>query len=639
MNLDNAGVLDIEFDGEPLEGGILRAIGWRDTAYDPERGLPSDVADEIVSDAVPKITFTLADHRWLKLAGFEIHGPIIDLQTMCWTVDETTDLDLDTVTNLYVPDERKDKRIRSVAGKPMFRCDDGTEVRVKDAPWDQLKAYNEQDLRSERALFERVLELMKTEGVMEYWERGCVPLSPVLLDMMCRGLPIDVEGATKLCARLESEISEYEHKLYDRARLPEAFNLSSDKQLREYLYRPEMFVKDRFRITKEQRIKYKETEDAAWLGAPDGFEIDSVGREYVHGFYRVRGRNFKVHKWTDACEQKRGRHTHRMADGCNPSADSKTLQVHFGDDPWIKDLLEMNKRATVVQTFLRPVPDRAIGGRLYGEFVQTGTKTGRLASRRPNLQNQPSRGVLGREMRELFVAPEGYVFVHGDYSMLEPRLMAHLSQDPELLRIFRGGLDIYLETARMVFGTDFDKDSPERTLMKTYVLAMGYGAKAKKLQETLAVAGFFIPLDEVQATLNELMKVYARFFEWKEEVIARATRDRYILTIGGHKRHLGHDTNAKGWRDIGTGSRQAVNSEIQGSAADIVNDLMVSSQRLPLLLLVQVHDEVLYQARPWSATKRTLQQLQQMAEHGRFKLSVPLVFEPKVVTSWADGKA
>jgi len=106
MNLDNAGVLDIEFDGEPLEGGVLRAIGWRDTAYDPERGLPSDVADEIVSDAVPKITFTLADHRWLKLAGFEIHGPIIDLQTMCWTVDETTDLDLDTVTNLYVPDER-----------------------------------------------------------------------------------------------------------------------------------------------------------------------------------------------------------------------------------------------------------------------------------------------------------------------------------------------------------------------------------------------------------------------------------------------------------------------------------------------------------------------------------------------------
>jgi DNA polymerase-1 len=241
-------------------------------------------------------------------------------------------------------------------------------------------------------------------------------------------------------------------------------------------------------------------------------------------------------------------------------------------------------------------------------------------------------------MRELFVAPEGYVFVHGDYSMLEPRLMAHLSQDPELLRIFRGGLDIYLETARMVFGKDFDHDSPERSLMKTYVLAMGYGAKAMKLQETLAIAGFFVPLTEVQNTLDELMKVYGRFFEWKEEVIARATRDRYVLTIGGHKRHLGHDTNAKGWRDIGTGSRQAVNSEIQGSAADIVNDLMVESQRLPLSLLVQVHDEVLYQARPWAATRRTLQQLQQMAEHGRFKLSVPLVFEPKVVASWADGK-
>src|SRR4029434_1516267 len=128
---------------------------------------------------------------------------------------------------------------------------------------------------------------------------------------------------------------------------------------------------------------------------------------------------------------------------------------------------------------------------------------------------------------------------------------AHLSQDPELLRIFRGGHDIYLETARMVFGKDFDKDSPERSLMKTYVLAMGYGAQARKLQETLAIAGFFVPLGEVQDTLDELMKVYARFFEWKEEVIERAARHSYVHTIGGHKRHLGRDTNAKGWRDIG----------------------------------------------------------------------------------------
>jgi DNA polymerase I-like protein with 3'-5' exonuclease and polymerase domains len=635
---DMAGVLDIEFDGEPLEGGVLRVVGWRDKGYDPA-DMPEHVLNELADPSIPKITFTLADHRWLCLAGWNIKGPIIDVQTQCWTVDETTDLDLDTCTNIYVPHAPKDKRIVAHAGHPFFVCDDGTEVRVKDAPFDQLAAYCERDLVIEHELFDQVRKLQDVEGVTDYWLTQCVPLSPVLLEMMLNGLPVDVDNAAKLCAHLETEIAEYERKLYDRAELPEAFKLTSDKQMREYLFRPEVMVPDRYRITKEQRAQLKETGDPAWIGAPDTFRITKVGTQYVSGMHRIKGRNFRVHKWTDSCEKKRGRHTHAIADGCNPSADSKTLQVNFGDDPWIADLLEKNKRETLVQTFLRPIPERQHNGRLYGEFVQTGTKTGRLASRRPNLQNQPSRGALGRAMRELFVAPEGFVFVHGDFSMLEPRIMAHLSQDPELLRIFRGGHDIYLETARMVFGRDFDKDSPERSLMKTYVLAMGYGAKALKLQETLAIAGFFVPLTEVQDTLDELMRVYARFFQWKEEVIGRATRDRYVLTIGGHKRHLGRDTNAKGWRDIGTGARQAVNSEIQGSAADIVNDLMIEAvKRLPLRLLVQVHDELLFQARPWEAAARVLQELQQMAEHGRYRLSVPLKFQPRIVHSWAEGK-
>jgi DNA polymerase-1 len=241
-------------------------------------------------------------------------------------------------------------------------------------------------------------------------------------------------------------------------------------------------------------------------------------------------------------------------------------------------------------------------------------------------------------MRELFVAPEGFVFVHGDYSQLEPRIMAHLSQDPEMLRIFRGGLDIYLETAKMVYGREIDPTAPERAQMKEYVLSMNYGAQAPKLRENLAVAGFFLPLDEVSATLQEMMKVYGTFFAWKDSVIEQAAKDRYVFTIGGHKRHLGRDANAKGWRDIGTGNRQAVNSRVQGSAADIMNDTMIESQRLPMQLVVQVHDEAAWLTRPELATRRVLQQLQQIAEHGRYRLSVPLKFEPKVIRTWAEAK-
>lgn len=625
-----AKVLDLEFVGEPNRGGKLLCVGWDRTAYAPP--LPPGVLAELADPMITKKVFTLADHRWLRLAGYKVDGPIHDVQTMCWAVDETTDLSLEACTKLYVPEAAKTKRIVTHASRPYFICDDGTEVPLEDAPLDQVMAYNEGDLESTDALYERALAMLKAEGTYDYWHDRCVPLAPVLVDMMVRGMPIDVEAAARLQAKLEGEMGQLGAKLM--AGLPEAFKLTSDKQMREYLYSGSMHVPDKYRITPE----YKDTGDVAWLGAPETFKVEKVGRVWVQGYHEIRGRRFRPRKFTDACEKKRGRHPHKLEEGCTPSTDSKTLKVGYGNDPWIADLLEMRKRETIVGTFLSTIPNTAVNGRLYGEFVQTGTKTGRLSSRRPNLQNQPSRGPLGKAMRELFVAPEGFVFVHGDYSQLEPRIMAHLSQDPEMLRIFRGGLDIYLETAKMVYGREIDPTAPERAQMKEYVLSMNYGAQAPKLRENLAVAGFFLPLDEVSATLQEMMKVYGTFFAWKDSVIEQAAKDRYVFTIGGHKRHLGRDANAKGWRDIGTGNRQAVNSKVQGSAADIMNDTMIESQRLPMQLVVQVHDEAAWLTRPELATRRVLQQLQQIAEHGRYRLSVPLKFEPKVIRTWAEAK-
>jgi len=617
----NAKVLDIEFDGEPWAGELL-AVGWGATAYRPD-SVPADVQRELADPSIGKITFTKADHRWLGLAGWDIRGPLYDVQVTCWAVDETTDLSLATCVKRYL-DEDMDKRIKRVGGKLMFRCDDGTMVPLRDAPWPQLKAYNERDLDSTGRLFERALKLMDAEGVRKYWESECVPLGLVLVGMETRGMPIDVKAAQVMCEQLESEMVTYDTDLHDMAGLPATFKLSSDKQMREYLFTGEARIPDRFAITKEQRTEYRKTKDVEWLGVPENFVVEKVGTIYASGYYSVKGRLPRVHKKTEKGAA---------------STDSKTLLVHFGDDPWIEKLLSLRKRETVVTTFLRPIPDREHNGRLYGGFNQTGTKTGRLSSSKPNLQNQPVRGDLGHAVRSLFVAPEGKVFVHGDYSMLEPRLQAHFSQDPHLLRIFREDRDIYLETAQMIFGKQFTKADRERFLMKTYILAMGYGAQAPKLREVLAEAGFPTPLLEVEATLDELMKIYSVFFEWKEHTIAEAQRTRFVLTLAGHKRHLGRDTNAKGWRDIGTGARQAVNSIIQGSAADIVNRTMVRSQRLPLALLVQVHDEMLWQAFPWQVNSRVLRTLQATAEIGHgFRLSVPLKFEPKIVRSWAEGK-
>lgn len=641
----NAKVLDIEFDGEPWDG-VLLAVGWGDTAYKPDE-VPADVQRELADPSIGKITFTKADHRWLTLAGWDLKGPLYDVQVQCWAIDETTDLSLEHCVKLYL-DEDMDKRIKRVGKNLFFTCDDGAVVPLRDAPWDQLKAYNERDLGAAKRLFYRALKLLYAERVFDYWERECVPLGSVLVGMETRGMPVDVDAAATLCERLESEMKQYDYDLHHMASLPDSFNLSSDKQMREYLFTGEVRIPDKFAVSKEQIAYYKAGFDIDWLGIPDQnkFTLEKIGRIYASGYYSVKGRRLRVHK-----------HTEKGA----ASTDSKTLLVHFGDDPWIAKLLELRKRETVVTTFLRPIPERAVpscldcaynpglcdthkayqnGHRLYGMFNQTGTKTGRLSSSKPNLQNQPARGDLGYAVRSLFVAPEGKIFVHGDYSMLEPRLQAHWSQDPQLLRIFREDRDIYLETAKMIFGREFTKEDRERALMKTYILAMGYGAQAPKLREVLAEAGFPTPLAEVEATLIELMNVYSTFFKWKEDTIEEANRTRYVLTLAGHKRHLGRDTNAKGWRDIGTGSRQAVNSIIQGSAADVVNRTMVGTQQLPMALLVQVHDEMLWEAIPWQVNARVLKNLQRIAEvEHRFKLSVPLKFEPKVVTTWAEGKA
>jgi DNA polymerase-1 len=280
--------------------------------------------------------------------------------------------------------------------------------------------------------------------------------------------------------------------------------------------------------------------------------------------------------------------------------------------------------------------------RLYGRFNQTGTKTGRLSSSEPNLQNIPAHGDLGDAIRGLF---KGQLVV-GDYSQLEPRLMAHFSYDPVLLDVYTTGKDIYLVTAEHIFGGTYDKDSRERGISKTLVLAMGYGAGPAKVAQILTVNGF--PTDVVVAKdyLRELQQLYSVFFAWRDEVIRRVKVKGYVTTLGGrHRRLKAAFQDRRNWKLVGYGERQAVNAIVQGSAGDIVRRVMVAQdcgEWDSLRLLAQVHDELVWESPALhSATPEeqagTLAGLQQLAEAGHgFKLHVPLVFEPMLCASWAD---
>jgi DNA polymerase-1 len=305
--------------------------------------------------------------------------------------------------------------------------------------------------------------------------------------------------------------------------------------------------------------------------------------------------------------------------------DSLTLS----QDPWVQDYLEYKKYDKLLGTYLDTFPIRARNGRLYGRFNQTGTATGRLSSSEPNLQNIPSRAGTGAEVRELF---QGNLVV-GDFSQLEPRLMAHFSQDPYMVTAFMQGKDLYQDIAHRVNCT--------RDVAKTLVLAMSYGAGAEKVAKTLRLNGHAFSTQQAKQLITDLQKAYGVYFAWREKVIAESRRTGSVSTIDGRLRRLqfGSDS-AAAWKDPSAPGRQAANAIVQGSAADVVRRVMLHTTRMfpELKLLAQVHDELVWEYDPAHYTP-DLQHLEKwvlgIAQRG---ISVPLVFKPHMGTSWYRAK-
>ena len=193
--------------------------------------------------------------------------------------------------------------------------------------------------------------------------------------------------------------------------------------------------------------------------------------------------------------------------------------------------------------------------------------------------------------------------VVGDYDQLEMRLMAHYSEDPNLVRVFRDGLDPHVETMRGIFG-DVDPtvvapgaSISYRDAAKQLNYAMGYGAGKKKVAQTLSLFGFPTTPELAGEYLAELAGHYRKFFRWKKHVIETAKRKGSVRTLSGRRRRLkGQFRDTADWKAVSYGERQAVNAIIQGSAADIINRTMVRlDDAVGLSLLAQVHDELVWE--------------------------------------------
>jgi DNA polymerase I-like protein with 3'-5' exonuclease and polymerase domains len=614
----NTVILDIETTGlNPFHSDLL-CIGIGSRVHPPEEGLRH--AQEVMNrPGTALVTHTTFDVRYLLLKGLTL-GPDVqvwDSKVMAWMLDANQPLDLESLTSRYcgyVPD----KRIRQSGGVPLFRTDSGVEVPMSEVSWDELQTYNASDLKAESDLFQALRCEMQRRGLWRQFLAEEVSFTRLLCEVEATGMPFDSEAAKVKLDCTNADMERFERDLVDVTRAPN-FNLRSGDQVARFLY-TEMWEQDiRFPIPRILGMSKEDKRVAVEAIAPPRVRVQKVGRDYAYGKLWLDGLGLKPPK--RGKKQKTPR----------PSVSGKTLAVLYGENPWIAEYVEW-KKLDKLAGYLRDWIAREHNGKLYGRFDQSGTVTGRLAAREPNLQQVATES----DVRDLFRGD----LVIGDYGGLEVRISAHFSGDPVMLDIFRSGGDLYGTLAANAWGGPADKSNEGRGLMKVLMLASQYGTGAETVATLLALAGMKgYTVQKAGGVLRDLERTLPRLFEWRQEVIAQAERDGHVTTIGGRRRDLA-GINSAAWEKKGKAERQAVNSMVQGSAADIVRRAMLAARRAvePAVatICMQAHDEILWTRGPeWDADVFPL--LVAICQHGHgFELDVPLIFEAKVAQSWGD---
>lgn len=398
-----------------------------------------------------------------------------------------------------------------------------------------------------------------TEEQKKLYDEIELPTCRVLFDMECRGIKVDVEALKELHEDLIDHQLAYEASIEAEA---EGINASSNQQLGEFLV----------------------------------------------------GRGLKL----------------PLTPTGKPKVDKAALQK-YADDPFVKVLLEMKQVEKMISAFTEPMLALPTLPRIHPTFNQIrtekseelGISTGRLSCSSPNLQQMPRRSDWGKELRKIFVPDAGKTLLVSDFSQIEPRLMAHCSQDPFLLDVFLNGKDIYLSLIEGIPGISRDD-------AKTFWLAWGYGAGISKLARL-----FKMPFWKGQEIVEQLLGKMRRFTQWQEETYQQA------LSVGGSKTLFGRfrripELYSQEFFEKEAGKRKAINTVIQGTAADIMKLAMVRLSEAGYQIQVVVHDEVLISVDPDDAETCLLEVTEIM--QNIVQLSVPLLVEAHVGPNWGEAK-
>ncbi|MEW6072041.1 MAG: DNA polymerase I [Planctomycetota bacterium] len=427
------------------------------------------------------------------------------------------------------------------------------------------------------AVLER--ELAET-GATRLFRELEMPLVPVLAAMERRGIRLDVGLVARMSAEMEGEIETLRLAVQEHA--GENFNVNSTKVLGEVLF-------EKLRI-----------QDAAGVKRP-----------------------------------------RRTATGW--ATDAETLSAAYGDVPIVKCLLEYRELAKLKSTYVDALPryvNRATG-RIHCSFSQVSAATGRLASSDPNLQNIPARTERGRRLRAAFVPPAPdaageWVLLAADYSQIELRVLAHLSGDPELRRVFENGEDVHAATARRIFGVaDHQITREMRSQAKVINFGLLYGMGPQRLARETGLS--------VPAARDFMERYFASFPTvrgWMDRLLAAARETGYVETLFGRRRRIA-DINSANSRVRALAENAAINTPVQGSAADIIKRAMIdlearlAASSLSGRTLLQVHDELVLEV-PERELAETRELVRQCMEHA-VALEVPLRVDFGHGPSWREA--
>jgi DNA polymerase-1 len=321
--------------------------------------------------------------------------------------------------------------------------------------------------------------------------------------------------------------------------------------------------------------------------------------------------------------------------GGAPSTDEEVLEKLAEDYPLPKKILEHRSFAKLKNTYTDKLPKmiNPATGRVHTSFGQATAVTGRLASTDPNLQNIPIRTAEGRRIRSAFVAPQGHRILSADYSQIELRIMAHLSDDPRLLEAFAQGEDVHRATAGEVFGlTPIEVTSEQRRAAKAINFGLIYGMSAFGLAKQIGV-----DRTAAAAYMDRYFARYPGVARYMEETRAVARDKGYVETVFGRRLWLPEIRSSNAGRRQGA-ERAAINAPMQGTAADLIKRAMIAvqdwldAQKLRSLLVLQVHDELVLEA-PDSELDLLREALPKLMG-GVAKLKVPLLVEVGVGDNW-----